>query len=92
MPSSSLTGMKAPESPPTEELAMTPPFLTASFKSASAAVGGAVRAAGLEAHLLEYARDAVAHCGRRREGEVDDAEGHAEAAAGLLRDELAPCA
>ena len=38
MPMSSLTGMKAPERPPTCEEAMTPPFFTASFKSASAAV------------------------------------------------------
>ena len=38
MPSSSDTGMKAPDRPPTWPEAMTPPFLTASFKSASAAV------------------------------------------------------
>ncbi len=38
MPASSLTGMKAPVSPPTWEVAMAPPFLTASFKSPSAAV------------------------------------------------------
>ena len=38
MPSSSLTGMKAPERPPTEEDAMTPPFFTASFSRARAAV------------------------------------------------------
>ena len=38
MPRSSLTGMKAPESPPTLEEAMRPPFLTASLRSARAAV------------------------------------------------------
>ena len=38
MPSSSLTGIKAPERPPTEEDAITPPFFTASFKRARAAV------------------------------------------------------
>ena len=38
MPASSETGMKAPDRPPTEEDAMTPPFLTASFSSASAQV------------------------------------------------------
>ena len=38
MPASSLTGMNAPESPPTLELAMTPPFLTASLSRASAQV------------------------------------------------------
>ena len=38
MPSSSLTGMKAPDRPPTWEEAMTPPFLTASLRRASAAV------------------------------------------------------
>ena len=38
MPSSSLTGMKAPDSPPTEEDAITPPFFTASLRRARAAV------------------------------------------------------
>ncbi len=38
IPSSSLTGIKAPLRPPTFEDAIIPPFFTASFKSASAAV------------------------------------------------------
>ena len=38
MPASSDTGMNAPESPPTWDDAMTPPFFTASLSSASAAV------------------------------------------------------
>ena len=38
MPASSDTGMNAPERPPTEEDAMTPPFFTQSLRSASAAV------------------------------------------------------
>ena len=38
IPSSSLTGMNAPERPPTLEDAITPPFLTASLSIASAAV------------------------------------------------------
>ena len=38
MPASSDTGMKAPERPPTEDDAMTPPFLTQSFRRARAAV------------------------------------------------------
>ena len=38
IPASSVTGMNAPESPPTFEEAITPPFLTASFNIASAAV------------------------------------------------------
>ena len=38
IPASSETGMKAPESPPTLELAMTPPFLTQSLRRASAQV------------------------------------------------------
>ena len=38
MPMSSLTGIKAPERPPTLPEAMTPPFFTASFSRASAAV------------------------------------------------------
>ena len=38
MPLSSLTGINAPESPPTLDEAITPPFFTASFSSASAAV------------------------------------------------------
>ena len=38
MPSSSETGMKAPDSPPTWDDAMMPPFFTASFSRARAAV------------------------------------------------------
>jgi len=38
MPRSSETGMKAPESPPVLDVPIAPPFLTASFRSASAAV------------------------------------------------------
>ena len=38
IPSSSLTGINAPDKPPTLELAITPPFLTASFKIARQAV------------------------------------------------------
>ena len=38
MPASSETGMNAPDSPPTEEEAMTPPFFTASLSRARAAV------------------------------------------------------
>ena len=38
MPSSSLTGINAPLNPPTLEEAIVPPFLTASFSNASAAV------------------------------------------------------
>ena len=38
MPESSETGMNAPESPPTDEHAITPPFFTASFRSARVAV------------------------------------------------------
>ena len=38
MPASSDTGINAPDKPPTYELAMIPPFLTASFSIASAAV------------------------------------------------------
>ena len=38
IPASSETGINAPLKPPTCEQAITPPFLTASFKSANAAV------------------------------------------------------
>ena len=38
IPASSETGINAPERPPTLEDAITPPFLTASFSSANAAV------------------------------------------------------
>ena len=38
IPSSSLTGINAPESPPTDDDAISPPFLTASFNIARAAV------------------------------------------------------
>ena len=38
MPASSDTGMNAPDRPPTDDEAMTPPFFTASFSMARAAV------------------------------------------------------
>ena len=38
IPASSLTGMKAPDNPPTCPVAMTPPFFTASFNIAKQAV------------------------------------------------------
>ena len=38
MPASSVTGMNAPDSPPTWEEAITPPFFTASLSRARAAV------------------------------------------------------
>ena len=38
MPASSLTGINAPLNPPTYDEANTPPFFTASFSKASAAV------------------------------------------------------
>ena len=47
-----------------------------------------MRAAFFKAHDLKYLGNAVAHGGRRREGEIDHAEGHAKAARGLLRDKL----
>ena len=50
---------------------------------------GAVGAAGLKSHFLEYAGNAVADRGSGREGQIHDAEGHAETARGLLSHELA---
>ena len=50
--------------------------------------GRARRADALEPHLLEDRGDAVAHGGRRREGEIHNAERHAEPTGRLLRREL----
>ena len=46
--------------------------------------GGAVGAAGLQAHLLQDAGHAVADGGGGGQGEIHDAKGHAQPAAGLL--------
>ena len=51
--------------------------------------GRAGRARLFEPHLLEYLGDAVAYRGRRREREVYDSEGDAEAFRRFARDELA---
>jgi hypothetical protein len=51
--------------------------------------GGAVGAADLQAHLLQDAGHRVAHSGGGGQGEVHDAEGHVQAAAGLLGHQLA---
>ena len=67
--------------------AMTPPFFTASLRSASAAVVPCVpQTSSPISSRMRATR--VADGGRRRERQVDDAEGHVEPAAGLLRDEL----
>ncbi len=82
MPSSSLTGMKAPDRPPTWEEAMTPPFFTASLSRARAAVvPWCRRSPG------PFPPECGPHCRRWRgggQGEIHDAEGHAQPAAGLL--------
>ena len=70
--------MNAPERPPTDEEAITPPFFTASVMSASAAVVPR-RAGALEAERFEDLGDRVADRRRRREREIDDAEAHAVA-------------
>ena len=54
--------------------------------------GRAVRAADVKPHLLENARNAVADGGRRREGEVDDAERHIEPSGRLGARPSDPCA
>ena len=81
---SSLTGMKAPERPPMDDVAIAPPFLTASLSSASAAVvPGAPTAPG---PCLEDLGDGVAHGRRGRQREVDDAHLGAEQLRGLAGD------
>ena len=85
MPSSSLTGMKAPERPPVDEVAMVPPFLTASLSMASAAVVPGAPTA-LEPHALEDLGDGVADGRRGRQREVDDAHLGAEHLRGLAGD------
>ena len=51
--------------------------------------GGAVGTAGLQAHLLQNAGHAVADGGGGGQGEIHDAKGHAQPAAGLLGHQLA---
>ena len=60
--------------------AIAPPFLTASVRSASAAVVPGAPAL-LEAHRLEDLGHRVADGRRRRQRQVDDAEAHAVAEA-----------
>ena len=87
MPISSLTGINAPERPPTWLEAITPPFFTASLSSASAAVVPCA-AADLKPHLFEDVRHGIAHRGRGRKGEIDDAERHVQPCGSLSGDQL----
>ncbi len=73
MPASSLTGMNAPDSPPTADDAITPPFFTASVSIASAADRSG-RARLLDPHRLQDLRDGIADGGRGRQRQIDDAE------------------
>ena len=59
------------------EEAMTPPFFTASFSSASAAVVPWVPQT-LQAHFFQNARHAVADGRGGRQGQIHDAEGHVQ--------------
>ena len=88
MPASSDTGMNAPESPPTWDDAMTPPFFHRVVEQRERC-RGAGPADGLQSHLLEHGGHAVADGGRRRERQVHDAERHAQPRGRLLRHELA---
>lgn len=53
IPASSVTGMNAPESPPTFEEAITPPFLTASVEHCKGS-GSAAGSALLKSDFLKY--------------------------------------
>ena len=68
-----------------DDVAMVPPFLTASLSRASAAVVPGAPTA-LEAHALEDLGDGVAHGRRGRQRQVDDAELGAEHLRGLPGD------
>ena len=80
--------MNAPERPPIDEVPIAPPFLTASFSSASAAVvpGPPQRSTPIASRI---SATRVALGGGGREREVDDAHRHAEAARRLAGHELA---
>ena len=80
--------MNAPDRPPTWLEAMTPPFFTASLSMASAAVVPWAPQ-HLQAHLLQNVGHAVADGGRGGQGQVHDAEGHAQPLGGLLGHQLA---
>ena len=85
---SSLTGMKAPLSPPTELEANMPPFFTASLSMATAAVEPG-RTDAADAQGLEDFADAVAHGGRGGQRKIDDAERHAQFGGHLAADQFA---
>ena len=83
-----MTGMKAPDRPPTELDANAPPFLTASFSSATAAVvpGAPER---VHAHGLVDLAHAVADARGGGQREVHDAERDAQALGHFAADQLA---
>ena len=85
---SSLTGMKAPLKPPTLELAKAPPFLTASFSNAKAAVLPGTPMARQSQTLKDLAH-AVAHIGRGRQGKIHHAKGNAQAFGHIPADQFA---
>ena len=73
MPASSLTGMNAPESPPTDDDAITPPFFTASVSIASAATEPGAPAISIPIASRISATESPT-AGRRRQRQIDDAE------------------
>ena len=77
MPASSDTGIKAPDRPPTWLDAMTPPFFTASLSMARAAVVPWAPQL-FQTHLLEDMGHRVAHRRGGSQGQVHNAEGHAQ--------------
>ena len=85
---SSLTGMKAPLSPPTELEANRPPFFTASLSMATAAVEPGAPMAAMPS-VLRISPTLSPTVGRGGQREVDDAEGHAQLGGHLAADQLA---
>ena len=81
--------MNAPESPPTDDDAITPPFFTASVSSASAAVEPGAPA--VSSPSPRGSRPPIADGRRRRQRQIDDAEAHGgpEPARHLAADQLA---
>ena len=72
MPSSSLTGINAPDKPPTEETPSRRLFHRVVEQGERG--GRTVRAADLKPHFLQNAGHAVADGGRGRKGKIDNAK------------------
>ena len=88
IPASSVTGMNAPERPPTWEEAITPPFFTASLSRARAAVVPWAPQHSSPISSRMWATESPT-AGVGGQGQIHDPKGNAETGGGFPGDELA---